>query len=244
MASVGSTLKTAREKKRLTLEEIGRKTRIHPKVLQAIEEDRAEKDLSRVYLKGFIKSYAREVGLNEEELAHEFWEGTQRLPLPVPSAAPESYWEEEAGVAPWVRRSLVAIAVFVCLYGAVWGVSKITRNVSFLSLGPRHSPLMPGAFSPYSFRIAEQQPLKLKLRAEENTWISVSSDGQLMYKGLLSKGKEEMWMAQKRFEVSLSDGGAVQLELNRRLLGIPGVKGRPLEKITMTRKGWGLGDQP
>jgi len=111
----------------------------------------------------------------------------------------------------------------------------VTRNSSL--------PLHKGSSVSYPFRIPSNEPLKLKLRANENTWITVTSDSRLMYQGLLTKGKEEVWSAQHSFELSLTDGGAVSVGLNRKSLGVPGEKGRPIEKLSITREGWGLGEK-
>ena len=92
----------------------------------------------------------------------------------------------------------------------------------------------------HPLRVPESETLKLKLRAKENTWVAITSDGHLVYQGLLAKGKEETWGGQRRLEVSLSDGGGVSLELNRKSLGVPGEKGRPLENFVITHEGWGL----
>jgi hypothetical protein len=60
----GETLKQIREKMNFDLQTISAETRINPKILQAIEEEAREKFPPRVYLKGFLRSYARSLGLD------------------------------------------------------------------------------------------------------------------------------------------------------------------------------------
>ena len=248
MASVGLKLKKAREKKHLSIEEVSQKTKIHSKILEAIEEDRAENYLNKVYVKGFLKSYARFVGVGEEEVLQDYQQESPKESLSsIPTVLDTSSWEEERGISPWVFRCLVVILAVGVLFLISIGISKIKgeRKIPFASPATRHSslPLHKGSFVSYPFRIPSNEPLKLKLRANENTWMTVTSDSRLMYQGLLTKGKEEVWNAQHSFELSLTDGGAVLVGLNRKSLGIPGEKGRPIEKLSITREGWGLGEK-
>jgi len=235
MGAVGTKLKKAREKKRLSLEEVSQKTKIHPKVLEALEEDRAEQKLSKAYIKGFIRSYAHLVGLDGEELVRDYLEGSSTVAPPSLPAALDTFFslEEERGVSPWVKRSLILIFLLGAILFIGVGLSKIrVGGIQTVSLGD------PSITHP--LRIPESEPLKLKLRAKENTWVAITSDGRLVYQGLLAKGKEETWGGQRRLLISLSDGGGVSLELNRKSLGVPGEKGRPLENLVMTHEGWGL----
>ena len=249
MSSVGEKLKKAREKKHLSVEQVSEKTRIHSKILEAIEEDRVHHYLSKVYIRGFLKSYARLVGLSEEDVMQEYpLEAAQSPPLSVPNTLDRSSWEEERGVTPWVGRLLLLILVVGAIFIIGVGLSKM-RGEKKISLSPStihhtvnrkpSTALQRGAVIPYPFRIPQGELLKLKLRAIENTWITVSADDHLLYQGLLTKGREEIWTAKQSFELSVSDGGAVSFGLNKKSLGIPGEKGRPLEELVMTREGWG-----
>lgn len=69
--SPGMYLKSQREKKGLSLQDIHKKTRIRPEVIESIESG---KDLpSPTYLKGFLKIYARVLDLDEAKLLREFF---------------------------------------------------------------------------------------------------------------------------------------------------------------------------
>ena len=65
---LGSLLKKAREEKELSIDDIQEETKIRKKYLEAIEENNFEILPGNVYLKVFIKGYAREVGLDYQEL--------------------------------------------------------------------------------------------------------------------------------------------------------------------------------
>jgi cytoskeletal protein RodZ len=74
MESVGEFFKQVREAKGLTLDEVASKTRIHPDFLKALEEGNFAKLPDQVFAKGFVRSYARSLGLEEAEAMRRFEE--------------------------------------------------------------------------------------------------------------------------------------------------------------------------
>jgi cytoskeletal protein RodZ len=73
MESVGARLKKMRLQKGLSLEEVNKKTKIHLKILKAIEED-ALVDLNPVYIKGFLKIYCQFLGLEPRDFIPDYKE--------------------------------------------------------------------------------------------------------------------------------------------------------------------------
>lgn len=72
MDTVGEFFKQARETKGLTLDEVASKTRIHPSFLRAIEEGNFTKLPDQVFVKGFVRSYARSLGMDEDDAVRRF----------------------------------------------------------------------------------------------------------------------------------------------------------------------------
>ncbi len=67
-------LKQIREKKGISLEQIVQDTKISKRILEAFEKgDLSDLFLSEVYLKGFAKTYARYLGIDEEELVRQLF---------------------------------------------------------------------------------------------------------------------------------------------------------------------------
>ena len=66
--SVGALLKDEREKRGLTHAQISEQTRLRPHVLKAIENEDWEKLSGPTLVKGFIRSYARALGLDAERI--------------------------------------------------------------------------------------------------------------------------------------------------------------------------------
>jgi len=72
MESIGDFFKQVRETKGLTLEEVASKTRIRSDFVQALEEGNFAKLPDQVFARGFVRSYARSLGLDEEDAIHRF----------------------------------------------------------------------------------------------------------------------------------------------------------------------------
>lgn len=69
---LGTLLKKARQEKGLSLDDIQEETKIRKKYLEAIEENNFDVLPGNVYLKVFIKGYAREVGINYQALLENY----------------------------------------------------------------------------------------------------------------------------------------------------------------------------
>ena len=65
--TLGEKLRQAREAKGLSLSHVAEQTRISPLYLEAIESDDYKVLPGGIFNKGFIKSYAKFVGINDQE---------------------------------------------------------------------------------------------------------------------------------------------------------------------------------
>lgn len=93
MKEIGAILKAAREEKGLSLEDLQMLTKIRAHQLEAIEAGDFHKLPGEVYVRGFIINYAKNVGLDPEQiLARYYAEKKQAVPEepdPVPDAGAE-----------------------------------------------------------------------------------------------------------------------------------------------------------
>lgn len=72
METLGGFLQQARERQGLSWDQVAARTRIQPRHLQALEEEDFEKLPAKVFTKGFVRSYARALGLDENEAVQLF----------------------------------------------------------------------------------------------------------------------------------------------------------------------------
>ena len=70
--SLGECFQKAREAKGLTLDEAAARTRILPQYLKAVEDNNYAKLPDEVFTKGFVRSYARILGLDEATIIRQF----------------------------------------------------------------------------------------------------------------------------------------------------------------------------
>lgn len=86
MADIGDKLRSAREAKGLSIEDIEKATKIQSRYLTAIENDEFDKLPGDFYVRAFIRQYAQVVGLDGKELLSEYHQD-------VPESKPDEYVE-------------------------------------------------------------------------------------------------------------------------------------------------------
>jgi cytoskeleton protein RodZ len=69
---LGATLRRARQANRLTLEQLSRTTKISVANLRALEENDFDRLPANIYTRGFLRTFAREVGLDPEETVEQY----------------------------------------------------------------------------------------------------------------------------------------------------------------------------
>lgn len=119
-AHFGSLLREARERRRLSLADVARQTKVPQSSLARIEEGRIEALPAEVFVRGFIRCYAKSVGIPESEpigLYEQALAARRRAEqalaaTPTSLPAEEGAPTDEDGVAP--RRG-IGIAVFVII---------------------------------------------------------------------------------------------------------------------------------
>jgi cytoskeletal protein RodZ len=88
MESVGQYLRRQRESKRMSVEEIARSTRVPMPSVERIEADQFDELPGEVFVRGFLKSYARAVGLTSDDVLARYT-ASRRVawvtPLPISS---------------------------------------------------------------------------------------------------------------------------------------------------------------
>ena len=89
MEPVGQYLRRHREERQMSVEEIARSTRVPMDSVTRIEADQFDELPGEVFVRGFLKSYARAVGLAPEEVLARYT-ASRRVAwvTPLPIAAP------------------------------------------------------------------------------------------------------------------------------------------------------------
>jgi cytoskeleton protein RodZ len=244
----GERLKRERELREVTLEEITSATRIGPRFLEALENEDWGKLPGGVFNRGFVRSVARYLGLDEEaflaeyDLAH----GAQVQP---PS---EKMEHRIPPPPPWITIAMV-LGILLLLLGIItggmyaWRLIKAHRNAKQALATTLQSPATSDALStspvfaaavssPAAFVSSPLlPPLELFISVSAATRVRIEADGSLVLDTQLRPGDNHHLSAKDHFIVTAADSSAVLLELNGQAmppLGTPGASGT----MTLTRK--------
>ena len=126
MPALGERFRAAREARGLTFSDVAEHIRIRSVYLAAIEDENWSAIGAPVYIRGFLRTYARFLGLESEEVVAEFNSQASAPPPPVPSApgAPPktSYLADEEpparALSPliWIASLVAVVLIAVVVY--------------------------------------------------------------------------------------------------------------------------------
>jgi cytoskeleton protein RodZ len=105
MASLGQALRDEREARNISIEEIANSTKIGSRYLEALEADRLDQMPGGFFIRGIIRSYAKAIGLDPEEVLDRYKAAGLVGTAPAetkeqPTAAPEAAPSEEIIESP------------------------------------------------------------------------------------------------------------------------------------------------
>ncbi len=168
MPSFGEKLKQEREKRNITLEQISSATKIGTRMLQALEEDKFNQLPGGIFNKGFVRAYARVVGLDEDQTVADYLQASgDAPPISTEIAAREDSVRENAERVSRLEASadtparqlpwglFAAVLLVIALALSLW--SRRQREHARQSLHP--APTNTGQQSP-------AQPLSSERSAE------------------------------------------------------------------------------
>src|SRR4030042_6003853 len=222
MESFGSYLKSLREEKGVSLEEISERTRIAVTSLDFLEKDQHQLLPPRVFIKGFIRSYTQELGLDPEPALKRFDVFTREGEL-------SDYSFEDPVFRPQIdSRSIIRSPVFtvvitiagvlslgILLVTAVtrfleWNNTGGTALPSVATVGPSSSsgPVTKDGRGPGVHPTAFPEPPRrqagrkiLEIKASANAWIRVQPDGGAAEEITMAPGGVALFTAKRGFSV-------------------------------------------
>jgi cytoskeleton protein RodZ len=235
----GERLKRERELREVSLEEITTATRIGPHFLEALENEDWSKLPGGIFNRGFVRSIARYLGLDEEAFLAEydvaFKEQTPARPEPPENRIPSPpRWVPIAlGVALLL---LLTALVIGGIYGLRYLAARRTRKAAMAptatALPYSESQISGSSTSPPSSAPGAQSlsapALDLLVSPSAPTHLRIVADGNLLFDTIIHPGENRHFAASNEFEVTVADSGAVLLELNGQAmppLGLPGSSG-------------------
>jgi len=146
MEPLGEYLKQARKKKRLSLEKVASQTRIQEHHLQALESEDFGNLPAKVFAKGFVRSYAKALGLDEEEALQCFLETSGNFYDRSQPEQPQPHVQVKLEAAP--RQSMnwklvFGLIVIIAAGAVLYGLPKQQETHIELSEPEASSPIEP-----------------------------------------------------------------------------------------------------
>jgi cytoskeleton protein RodZ len=245
----GERLKRERELREVSQEELTTGTRINARYLEALENEEWDKLPGGAFCRGFVRSIAKYLGLNEENFLAEYdlARGEQSVPVPHP-------YENKIPRPPiWIPVALM-LGVLLILAGLVAGgvygwrkyaahrAAKRSSSTTSVSApaGPNGAasgesgvdvPAEPvSARDPGSNSDGDDAsvPLDLAVSTSAAARVRILGDGAVLLDAQLPAGETRHFSAGDHFEVTVGDSSAVLLELNGKAMppvAAPGASG-------------------
>lgn len=120
--SLGVQLRSAREAQGVSLRQISEQTRIQMRYLEAIEADDFKSLPGGIFNRSFVKAYARQVGLDEDEIMESYTRTAREQGTPADEEMPTSYQPRvytngDSTRSPTVNILLAALVVGIFCAG-------------------------------------------------------------------------------------------------------------------------------
>jgi cytoskeletal protein RodZ len=243
MPGLGDEFRANREARHLSLSDVSEQIHIRSVYLQSIEEEEWSAIAAPVYVRGFVRTYARFLGMDPEFAVERVNAamGTQTAQSKAPEPSAEKSIRSRARAksakspSPWlwlaglVAVALVAIVGFKAYdYYQQSGAEDTSGAVSVAS--PEASPSASPSPAPSA---SPKPPLKvaqtLVLSVTQRSWLLVKIDGARMAEGIYPPGTVKRFHGKSAL-IRAGNAGGVHLTVNGKDLGALGASGSVVDK--------------
>lgn len=225
----GRYLRDIRIKKDISLDEISQSTRILKSTLLIIENEDHAKMPARIFVKSFLRAYAKHIGADSEkavahyEISRQYWINNTRT-----SSNPSR--EREKGF--WLRLILGLGMLMAVIASSLYLESLIRevpfQNTNFVSKDTRAHETMEKAVEKIPLNpVAKDkkkhpEKLLLKIVAVEPTWLKVVIDGGSAREYSLKPKDRLALEASVEFNLLIGNARGLNLTFNNNPVIIPG----------------------
>lgn len=241
--TVGTELRQARERAQLSLEDLSARTKIRTMLLAAMERDDFERLPPGLLTRGYLRAYAREVGLDSEAVVRHYVAEHEPEP-PAPDTereeAPEPEWEPAPpGAARWATLlpaiPLTLAAIFFLRMQRPAEVAPIEplsigtagQQVAFAHATPASAdgPAAIGQTGAALAAAPNDGGLRVEIHPTAVVWVEAAADGRQVLFELVEPGAKHTIEAETDITMRIGDAGAFAYSINGtpgRTLGAPG----------------------
>jgi cytoskeletal protein RodZ len=235
---VGERLRTAREAKGLSLDDVASMTRVPTRHLQHIERGEWDSLPAITYSVGFARAYANAVGLDGREIGTEL---RNQLGSPQSSAAAAPY--EPADPARVPPRSLAVIAgiIAVLLVAGyfLWRGNAVSEPDAQTEAAAVDTPIVPApappprqANRPAAAPVAAGGPVVLT--ATDDVWLRVTDAGSTITERTLKAGERfEIPATAQQPTLRAGRPDALRVTVGQAVIPQLGPAGRPIGNVSL-----------
>ena len=245
LASFGEELRREREIRGISLKEIADATKISRRFLEAIERNDHKTLPAPVFTRGFVREYARYLGLNSEEMVNRYnfaaagddriekSDHLERLVHPEPAAPPPPPLKKTGIPPPYARidrNVIVTVIIIAALAGVTWWAVTTKRLRTTGSAAepvvavPAPTAALPSATTPIATNTATTAPvddgrLHLTMAVTENSWVTLEVDGATAINDEILAGTTRTFDADRQFRFrTIGNAAGLTLTLNGKKL--------------------------
>ena len=257
---VGLELRQARERLGLRLETISTITKISPRVLQAIEACEGDRLPALVCTRGFVKSYAAEVGLNPDDTMRRYsaqfeetddpapaepWAEPARPPIPPPAtdSGPRRpparvLYGRFGAVTTIVIVGIALLTAFGARRPSLSSAPSDVRDapVSAAGLAPSQDP-QPVPIATSGTAPVPADALHIAIVPSAPCWVGATVGDQQVFAVLLNAGERRTIDAASDVTLRVGDPAACAMTINGRPATVPGAPGQATT-IRVTRQNY------
>ena len=215
-SEIGTTLRDARNRRKIDLSEVEAATKIRVRFLRAIENEEWDVLPGDIYTRAFIKTYATYLGLDGERVAEGFRSGAEgSVPERPPSRVEPAL---SARRSPGLSRAggrILAVIVVAVLIGVLVAIGLAGGGGDSPGKGSNSAGTKNGQAKAASPAKAPASGVAVSLEATDEVWVCLlDGDEEPVINGqILAAGEQEGPFHSKSFSVAFGNG-AVTMEVD------------------------------
>ncbi len=217
-SSFGEYLRQQRETREFSLDGISAKTKIQKKFLLALEKDQYEQLPGLIFVRGFIRAYAEQVGLNPEQTLLRFEEYLKET-KPALSGPKSGPIPQKSRAWVWGLAGLFVLILIGLVGSLIWSLKKNPAARVALPAPARPSPGQGGAVAtslpaPVRSLQSVSPPFSVSLKANELCWVLTTIDGKAGKEMMLYSEDSFKIEAQEKLSLLIGNAGGVEIVIN------------------------------
>jgi len=235
MASFGENLRRERELRGVDLHEMAEATKISTRFLQALEQDRVDVLPGGIFLRAFVRQYAKYLGLDPERLVAEFVFAHGGEPVPARAPSGGVHLESSSG---WWMIGAAAILVVAFLAWKTWSRPPFeARAETPIPSAPPLTFPQDRVYPPPSAATEAPAGVVVGLTVRKRSWVEAKVDGTTVLIRVMDEGEMHRLDARDAVTLSLGNAGGVEYSLNGRPPASLGREGEVRRNVVITAAG-------